>query len=56
MSGEFLNKDLKKAHQLSMEVMYRQPNEKNTGVIKGVGFTAEYQFKYYVNVFTLKNL
>jgi hypothetical protein len=54
MSGEIINKDLKKAHQLSVEVMYRQPNERYTGVIKGVGFTAEYQYKYYVNRFHIE--
>lgn len=51
MTGEFVGKDQKKAHQLSLEVMYRQPTDNYNGITKGVGFTAEYQYKYYLNRF-----
>ena len=51
MSGEFINQDQKKAHQLGLEIMYRQPTDNYNGITKGIGFTAEYQFKYYLNRF-----
>lgn len=51
MTGEFVGKDQKKAHQLSLEIMYRQPTDNYNGITKGVGFTAEYQYKYYLNRF-----
>jgi len=54
ITGEFVNADKKKAHQLSLEVMYRQPTDNYNGVTKGVGFTAEYQFKYYLNRFHIE--
>ena len=54
MTGEFVGKDQKKAHQLSLEVMYRQPTDNYNGITKGVGFTAEYQYKYYLNRFHIE--
>jgi hypothetical protein len=54
MTGEFIGEDQKKAHQFGLEVMYRQPNDIYTGIIKGLGFTAEYQFKYYLNRFHIE--
>jgi hypothetical protein len=51
MSGEFLNNDKRKAHQISMEVMYRQPTDNYSGVIKGAGTTMEYMYKYYLSRF-----
>ncbi len=54
MTGEFINKDQKKAHQLSLEVMYREPTDNYNGITRGVGFTAEYQFKYYLNRFHIE--
>jgi hypothetical protein len=54
MTGEFVGADQKRSHQLSAEIMYRQPNENYDGIIKGVGFTAEYQFKYYLNRFHIE--
>ncbi|MFN4913881.1 MAG: hypothetical protein ACK5FT_01060 [Sphingomonadales bacterium] len=54
MTGEFVGKDQKKAHQLSLEIMYRQPTDNYNGITKGVGFTAEYQYKYYLNRFHIE--
>jgi len=54
MTGEFIGKDQKKAHQLSLEIMYRQPNDNHNNVDKGVGFTGEYQFKYYLDRFHIE--
>lgn len=51
MSGEFLNNDKRKAHQLSVEAMYRQPTDNYSGVTKGIGFTMEYMYKYYMSRF-----
>jgi hypothetical protein len=53
MSGEFLNKDLKRSHQISVETMYRQPNNEY-GITKGIGITAEYMFKYYLSKFHIE--
>ena len=54
MTGEFVGADQKRSHQLSAEIMYRQPNDNYNGIIKGVGFTAEYLFKYYLNRFHIE--
>lgn len=54
MSSEFVNKDQKRSHQLSAEIMYRQPTDNYSGVTKGVGFTLEYMYKYYLSKFHIE--